>query len=352
MGKGFRASNGLVGQDLGDLITSACATKGLHVELAAIVNDSTAALLSQAYLSASTRFGLILGTGVNIAVHLPVAAVGRDKYGDRPDSWFEKASHVVVNTELGMFGKGVLPLTRWDHHLNAMHPKPDFQPLEHLVSGFYLGELCRLALVEAIDTAGVLGGVVPPSLLLPYSLDTETISFVEAYVSSPLISRQPSHSYHVHLLFNPKLTIAHPHSDTSSTLESSRSLFISRHPSSTEPTTADIIFLRRLASLISRRSSAIVAASLFALWDLKREAEVDGSERALDHHVVAFNGSVIEQYPGYLQNCQTYIDELISSSTSGSDAKARGSMKLVGAKESSLLGAAVALACLDQDKLH
>lgn len=182
MGKGFLASNGLLGQDLGDIIKSACQTRGLHVELAAIVNDSTAALLSEAYVNSMTRFSLILGTGVNIAVHLPVLTIGREKFGERPSGWFEKASHVIVNTELGMFGKGILPLTRWDKALNTAHLRPDFQPLEHLVSGCYLGEMCRLALVEAIDTTGVFGGVVPPSLLLPYSLDTETMSFLEACV--------------------------------------------------------------------------------------------------------------------------------------------------------------------------
>lgn len=182
MGKGFLGSNGLVGQDLGALFQAACAARNLHVTLAAIVNDSTAALLSQAYLTSSTRFGLILGTGVNIAVHLPIPTVGRAKFGERPQSWFDKASHVIVNTELGMFGKRILPMTRWDAALNAAHLRPDFQPLEYLVSGCYLGEVCRLALLEAIDIAGVLSGVVPPSLLLPYSLDTETISFIEAYV--------------------------------------------------------------------------------------------------------------------------------------------------------------------------
>ena len=182
MGKGFMAADGLLGYDLGDIIGTACSTKGLHVELAAIVNDSSACLLSEAYLNSSTRFGLILGTGVNIAVYLPVPTIGRDKFGSRPNSWFGKASHVIVNTELGMFGKGILPVTRWDKALNAAHPKPDFQPLEHMVSGFYLGEMCRLALIEAIGTTGVLGGVVPPSLHLPYSLDSETISLIEAYV--------------------------------------------------------------------------------------------------------------------------------------------------------------------------
>lgn len=185
MGKGFLASNGLVGQDLGDIIRSACGRRGLSVELAAIVNDSTAALLSEAYVDSLTRFSLILGTGVNIAVHLPVPVVGRDKFGERPRGWFDRASHVVVNTELGMFGRGILPLTRWDRALNAAHLRPDFQPLEHLVSGCYLGEMCRLALVEAIDTTGVFGGVVPPSLLLPYSLDTELMSLIEGYAHAP-----------------------------------------------------------------------------------------------------------------------------------------------------------------------
>lgn len=67
----------------------------------------------------------------------------------------------------------------------------------------------------------------------------------------------------------------------------------------------------------------------------------------MDNHVVAFNGSVIEQYPHYLQNCQGYIDGLLASAKGKS-----GTMKLVGAKESSLLGAAVALACLEEGKAN
>ncbi len=180
MGKGFLATKGLLGQDLGDIIQFACRKRGLDVKLGAIVNDGAAALLSQAYIYPSTHFGLILGTGTNIAVHMPVSALSRDKYGDRPAGWFESASHVIVNTEVSMFGKGVLPLTRWDELLNAAHPQPDYQPLEHCLSGFYLGEICRLALVEAIESTGVFGGKVPTSLEKPYSLDTETLSRLEA----------------------------------------------------------------------------------------------------------------------------------------------------------------------------
>lgn len=153
------------------------------------------------------------------------------------------------------------------------------------------------------------------------------------------------------------------HRDTSSSLKPSLTVFQSRHPSPVEPTTADIAFIRSLASYISRRSAAVVAASLFALWEFKNEAEADllassesGSshfaaaaqgELGLEGHVVAFNGSVIEQYPRYLESCQGFIDGLLSSVGA-----TPGTISLSGAKESSLLGAAVALACLEEGKAN
>ncbi|CAK7201100.1 N-acetylglucosamine kinase 1 [Sporothrix eucalyptigena] len=328
MGKGFRAADTLLGQDLGDIIQTACLGRGLHVELAAIVNDSAAALLSEAYVHTTTRFGLILGTGVNIAVHLPVPTVGRVKFGDRPASWFDEASHVIINTELGMFGHGILPVTRWDALLNADHPKPEFQPLEHLVSGYYLGEVTRFALLEAVESAGLFGGVAPPSLLTPYALDTETLSVMGT--------------------------------DASPSLEMATAVFHKNHPSASgaAPSLADIRAVCTLASLIAQRSAAIVGASVFALWALKAETEQEYIEASsVQAHtdnarselaivqartVVAFNGSVIERYPHYLEQCQAVINSLAATKP---NAKA-STIDLVPAQESSLLGAAVALACL------
>ncbi|KAK4190801.1 hexokinase-1 [Podospora australis] len=329
MGKGFLAADGLLGEDLGEIIRLACLKKGLYVELSAIVNDSSATLLSAAYTTPSTRFGLILGTGVNIAVHLPVHTIRQSKYGDRPATWHEKASHVIVNTELGMFGHDILPVTKWDKQLRKGHPRPDFQPLEHLVSGYYLGEVCRLILLDAIQTTGNLGGVVPPSLNTPYTLDTETLSLIEA--------------------------------DTTPTLTAAIKIFHTRHPSTITPTIADMTFIRTLASYISKRSASIVAASLFALWQLKSETEAEFlaplspdspflAETEAEIKItrskttVAYNGSVVEHYPGYRASLQQFLDELVTESTAEGE---KGSIALVEAKESSLLGAAVALACLD-----
>ncbi|KAK7942779.1 hexokinase-1 [Apiospora aurea] len=331
MGKGFLATDGLLGQDLGAILEKACKNTGLNVQLGAIVNDGSATLLSQAYVHSSTRFGLILGTGTNIAVHLPVSAFGRAKFGKRPETWFDSASHVIVNTELGMFGKDILPMTRWDKLLSAAHPRPEFQPLEHFVAGFYLGEICRFALIEAIEETGLLGGVVPPSLEKPYSLDTATLSRIEA--------------------------------DQSSTFDTALPYFAATHPSTVKPTVSDLAAIRALASFISRRSAALLAASVFSLWEVRHETEAEyittrqntaraaplvaeaAAEHALERTKVAFNGSVIEHYPAYQTNCQRYIDQLV-----GGQSKHKGAIELVPALESSILGAAVALACTDGEQ--
>lgn len=309
MGKGFLAAQGLLGQDLGDLLQEACKRRGLGVELHAIVNDSSATLLSKAYTDPSTRFALILGTGVNAAVHLPVNMFGPKKFGVRPTSWHEEAQHVLVNTELSMFGSGVLPLTRWDMSIKDVHPTPDFQPLEYMVGGGYIGEIVRQIVVEGIATAGLLGGIIPPSLKVPYSLETETVSRIEG--------------------------------DCSSNLENARQIFVSRHPSTVSPSHQDLLALRQISSCVSRRASAFLAASCHALWVLRNEAEGSKAETAA-HTAISYNGSVLEHYPNFREDCQTFLDALVEASGGKS-----GALELTPAMESSLVGAAVAVACLD-----
>jgi hexokinase len=329
MGKGFSACNGLLGQDLGEIVRTACLNRGLNVELRAIVNDSSACLLSESYNHPTTRFGLILGTGVNLAAYLPVSAIGRVKFGERPPQWFEKATHVIINSEISMMGRDILPLTRWDKQLLANHSRPEFQPLEHMVSGMYLGEICRLALVEAIESTGVFGGAVPGSLQEPYSFSTETLSIIEK--------------------------------DTSSDLEEAREQFSARHPAKHSPTAADLSFLKQLASYISKRSSALVATGVHAFWNLRIDSqnkyvstlppgspERDSAEadRDLAETTVAYNGGVIESYPGYLDSCQSCLDDLVAADKK--EKVGNQTIKLVSAKESSLMGAAVALASLEE----
>jgi hexokinase len=115
-----------------------------------------------------------------MAVHLPVSHIGLGKFGARPQTWIQGAKHVIVNTEVSMFGKDILPTTRWDMALNAAHAQRDFQPLELMVGGRYLGEIARLAILEAVESARLFGGEVPEGLEAPYSLPTEILSQMQA----------------------------------------------------------------------------------------------------------------------------------------------------------------------------
>ncbi|KAF2860334.1 actin-like ATPase domain-containing protein [Piedraia hortae CBS 480.64] len=286
MGKSFSASEGLEGQNLATLIESACAEVGLDVKVTGVVNDSQAALLSYAYSDPTTRISLILGTGCNAAVYLDDGLMGPGKAPCRP-----KASHSVVNTELGMLGQSyTLPTTRWDEHLNRVHPRPDFQPLEYRVSGLYLGEVVRLVLSEGIASGVLFGGNAVMSLETPYNLDAGLLSiFIEDQ-------------------------------------KSARSLFLEKHPVGSHED-ADWEFVRLVINLVWMRAQALVAAALFALANL-----IDDGKK-YEKLTIACHGTVIERAPGFREGVQCCLDSLCGRSER---------LKLELAPESSIFGAAVA----------
>ena len=307
MGKGFRADHGLEGEDIGELIMRACRKKGLNVEMCAIVNDSSATLLSQAYQDSATRMSLILGTGMNAAVFLPVPTIGNDKFGVRPDGWLDTAERVVVNTELSMFGKRTLQATKWDDELNAKHILPDFQPLEYLITGRYLGEIVRLIMLEAISSAGLFDGQVPKGLDEAYTFDTKTLANFE--------------------------------SDTSPILANACSAFLQAHPLRMSPSLRELQFIRDIGRVVSKRAAAYLAVSLHALWAVRTASE--GMEPGEASHVtIACTGSMVEKYPAFRHATQQYLDKL--SVMSGS---AEGAVTLEIASEGSIFGAAVAVSC-------
>lgn len=80
---------------------------------------------------------------------------------------------------------------------------------------------------------------------------------------------------------------------------------------------------------------------MHALWTLRNEAE-QISPTACSHTLVAYNGSVLEHYPNFKDSCQRTLNELVRVSSGPA-----ASVELVYAEESSLLGAAVAVACLE-----
>lgn len=312
MGKGLRATDGLIGENLADLVTDACRAKGLNVDVQAIVNDSASSSLSGAYELMSSPISLILGTGLNASAYLPVATVSPEKFGVRPPQWSDAASHVLVNTELSLYGRNIFPLTRWDRQLKAAHSNPDFQPLEHLTSGRYLGEVVRLILIDAIRKAGLFGGATPANFQ-PYQLTTETMGMVEADESPSMVP-----------------------------LVRAASVMETRHPlpGGRAYSITDIKYVRKVVELVSTRATAYLAASVHALVTFRDNAETAVDESALNDArdiVIGCNGSVLEKYPKFLSRVQHWLDALVGNTTR------RVSFRLTG--ESALMGAAAAVVC-------
>ena len=210
-----------------------------------------------------------------------------------------------------MFGKNIFPTTRWDDMLNRNHILPDYQPMEYLVAGGYMGEIVRLILIEATETAGLFGGDLPPSLRNPYILDTRTLAAIEI--------------------------------DTSPSFTTSRLLFQDRHPSATIPTFFDITFIRRTIQAVSCRSSAYFTAGVHALSSLLNDLENHDSLQnqldLLDHVSIGCDGSVINKYPGFMGTSQSIIDKLVDMETN-----CMKRVVLEKTSDSAVLGAGVAVA--------
>ncbi|KAL4780954.1 hypothetical protein BJX76DRAFT_28903 [Aspergillus varians] len=339
MGKGFLCSMGTVGQELGALIVQSCQKRSLNVRVDAIVNDSSAALLSRAYVDPTTRMSLILGTGTNVAIHFPVHAIGLGKFGTRPAGWFDYAKHVIINSEMSMFGGGVLPMTRWDDILNRTHLRPDYQPLEYMATGRYLGEIVRLITVEAVETVRLFGGELPHSMRDAYSFDTSLVAFIEA--------------------------------DTSPFLSASATLLQKKHNFSSPPSPEDLQFLLRVCRTVSKRAAGYLASAIHSMWCLRNEAEFpdcpaspSSSKEPRKVMVtesgsnpgclsIACDGSVINKYPGFRDRCQAYLNQLTQATnlSKGSETSDETScIRLEPAPESAIFGAAVAVAVAIAEK--
>ena len=202
-----------------------------------------------------------------------------------------------------MFGRDILPTSKWDDALNAAHMVPDYQPLEYLIAGGYMGEIARRIIVDAVETAGLFEGELPPSLSVPYSLDTKTIASIQL--------------------------------DTSAGLTTTRTLLHDKHPSAQRPTAVDAQSIQRIITSISRRSVAYFATGVHALTSLLQDLDME--TEPLDHISIGCDGSVINKYPQYMASAQDTLDQMRQAENEG-----RKRVLLEETVDGAVLGAAVA----------
>lgn len=273
---------GVEGEDVVGLLKQALIRNSLAEQIIprVIMNDTIGTFMASAYIYADTRIGSVIGTGYNSA------------YAEA--NWKGTGERQIVNLECGNFDKIVV--NRYDECLDAQSSYPGQQKLEKMVSGYYLGELFRLALVDLMTIDKVHTKDHNGVLFEPYSIDTRELSIIIADQSQDLteIKQWGLVRLEMNLEFNERRAI------------------------------------KRLAETIARRSACLIAMTYAAILNY-----IDPKGKG--KHVIAINGSLYKKMPGYKEWLRESLFGLLDKKWDG--------LKIEFLQEGPAIGAAVA-ACM------
>lgn len=121
------AVSGMEGKHINALLSEALLRQGVeNVKPAALLNDTTAALLAAAYRNGNAQIAVICGTGFNICYYHP-------------------QQKTIFNLEAGNYSGAVQ--TEWDKMVAAASEQPERHLLEKMVGGRYLCEIFHRAVL-------------------------------------------------------------------------------------------------------------------------------------------------------------------------------------------------------------
>jgi hexokinase len=301
-----------------------------RIKIAAITNDTVATFVSLAYLvkaapNSRTAMGLIVGTGCNATVPMKISDIHPEKRKSSyvPAEAKENAT-IVINTEWTIKGtdtpmKELKIPTAWDVELDQNSELPGFQPFEYMTAGRYLGEIVRLAFVDIV-TSETPGMELPAALLKKNSITTTFLATTVACTDERLLSEE---------LLN---------------------VFPPPENGKFEWNHAMTTLIKRIAKDMQVRASALIAAAVVGLLTCVGDIALDeapiaeplekakSAEMNYEELVVAYTGRTIALYPDFLEDCQKWIDKLVSF---GSPLNASKSVVLKDALDGGIIGAAV-----------
>ncbi|KAI9818728.1 MAG: glucokinase [Phylliscum demangeonii] len=202
--KGFDIDDAL-GRDVCALLQTEIDALHLPVRVAALVNDTVGTLMARSYTSpgaSGALLGGIFGTGTNGAYVEKVANIG--KLAGSAAAAGSASGDMVVNTEWGSFDNAlrVLPNTGYDADLDRESVNPGIQMFEKRVSGMFLGEILRRAMLGLMadaraqlfqdqdsssnDMRSTTSVAADSALYRRWGIDTSFLSLVQADASDGL----------------------------------------------------------------------------------------------------------------------------------------------------------------------
>jgi len=274
-----------IGKDVCALLQTELDALNLPIKVAALVNDTVGTLMARSYTApgtAGTLIGAIFGTGTNGAYveKLPkiskMTAPGND-FGSYDDSTGE----MVINTEWGSFDNDlkVLPNTPYDKALDEVSVNPGIQMFEKRVSGMFLGEILRQALVVLQREADLfISADVPYNapLYSAWAVDSAVLSHIQTG-DIPRTQQLIKHNFGV--------------------VDSSEQ---------------DAIAVKIIVEAIGRRSARLAAVPIAAI--VLQSGKLGMGKQALDLAPepidVGVDGSLVEHYPGFEEYLREALREV------------------------------------------
>lgn len=194
--KGFDIRDA-VGKDVCQLLQQEIDALGLPVIVAALVNDTVGTLMARSYTSpgkSGALIGAIFGTGTNGAYVGELGSITK-LFTEKERRFVTSTDKMVINTEWGNFDSElrVLPDTPYDRALDANSVNPGMQMFEKRVSGMFLGEIIRNAIIGLKESrVGLFEGdcVIineDAELYREWTIDTSFLSNVEVDMSEEFV---------------------------------------------------------------------------------------------------------------------------------------------------------------------
>ena len=325
--KGFDIAD-TIGKDVCALLQDEIDALGLPVKVAALVNDTVGTLMARSYTSpgkTKTLLGAIFGTGTNGAYVEKLSRVSKMDAVHGDAEYDATTGDMIVNTEWGSFDNGlrVLPVTPYDAALDRESVNPGMQMFEKRISGMFLGEILRRALLalqkrrdvqlfrddnsKASDICSTTTIQDESPLFSQWGLDTSFLSIVEADNSPGLrVTRQ----------------------------ELDRALLVDA--ASVEDAEAVKIIAHAVGRRAARLSAVAIAGIVISTGRLTTDDFVD----------IGVDGSLVEYYPGFEEHIRTALREIPEIGAVGEKR-----IRIGIAKDGSGVGAAlIALVASNMDK--
>ncbi|KAL6113233.1 hkdc1 [Pungitius sinensis] len=202
--KGFKATD-CEGHDVVSMLREAIRRRNeFDLDVAAVVNDTVATMMSCAYEDPRCEIGLIVGTGCNVCYMEELKNIEKNeqKTGERgegtPEGEEEKDDggreregteghagilKMCINTEWGGLGDdGSLDdiITPYDSEVDQNSLNPAKQRFEKLTSGMYLGEVVRQVLLDLTRRGLLFRGQVSEALKTPGIFRSNYLSQIES----------------------------------------------------------------------------------------------------------------------------------------------------------------------------